>query len=422
MLRSCNTAAQWCDVVVRHSNCNVVGLMLKTAKRGALHVLNGLRLPRYVRDSVWRRRRLLILCYHGISLDDEHEWDSTLYMSPAEFEGRLRSIQRSGCTVLPLRDALEGLYGNDLREPTVAITFDDGLYDFISRAHPLLEKYGFPATVYLTTYYCERQQPVFPSFCSYVLWKGRDAVLDAAGILDLREQWDLRTAAGRAAAFESIIGFADRRCLTAEQKTELAEAVARRLGLDYESLVAKRILHLLNPREVTQLALRGVDFQLHTHRHYGLPDRALFLREIHENRERIRAMVGSEPTHFCYPCGYYEREWLAWLGEAGVAFAATSEPGLASPRAHPLLLPRVVDTRHLAPVEFEAWLGGVGALLPRRARQEPERPISEQVRVARAISRRADSVFGRRKTPAIPPRPGRAGPLGDESRRIDRYH
>ena len=33
-----------------------------------LGILNG------IRDSKWRQHRLLILCYHSISIDDEHEW------------------------------------------------------------------------------------------------------------------------------------------------------------------------------------------------------------------------------------------------------------------------------------------------------------------------------------------------------------
>jgi peptidoglycan/xylan/chitin deacetylase (PgdA/CDA1 family) len=162
--------------------------------------------------------------------------------------------------------------------------------------------------------------------------------------------------------------------------------VAHRIGVDYDSFIAKRILHLLNPGEVADLAARGVDFQLHTHRHYALPNRALFLREIHDNRERIRNMVGSEPTHFCYPCGYYEHEWLPWLAEAGVTSATTGEPGLASSRTNPLLLPRLVDTAHLATAEFEAWLGGVAVLLPRRPRTAAARPLSEEIRVASAFT------------------------------------
>jgi peptidoglycan/xylan/chitin deacetylase (PgdA/CDA1 family) len=371
--------------------------MLKATKRGAIRALNSLGLSQYVQNSAWRSGRLLILCYHGISHTDEHEWDPSLYMNPADFEGRLRSIKRSGCAVLPLSVALERLYANALHEPTVVITFDDGLYDFARQAYPLLEKYGFPVTVYLTTYYCEHEQPVFPVFCSYLLWKGAHVIVDAADLVGVNERWDLRTDAGRSRAFRSIIQFADRECLTAAQKDTLAEMLARRLGVDYETLIAQRILQLMNPREVTTFAAKGVDFQLHTHRHYAPPDRDLFLREIEDNRERIRTMVGSEPTHFCYPCGVYDPKWLPWLAHAGVVSATTVEPGLASSRVNPLLLPRLVDTSRMAPVEFDAWLTGVGALLPRRSRRKATRPFSEATRVASVIR-----VAGRESQRASP--------------------
>ena len=40
------------------------------------------------RNSQWRGERLLILCYHGVSLDDEHCWNPSLYVSPETFRGR----------------------------------------------------------------------------------------------------------------------------------------------------------------------------------------------------------------------------------------------------------------------------------------------------------------------------------------------
>ena len=39
------------------------------------------------------------------------------------------------------------------------------------------------------------------------------------------------------------------------------------LGIDYAELAAKRILQLMNAREVAEVATNGVDVQLHTHRH-----------------------------------------------------------------------------------------------------------------------------------------------------------
>jgi peptidoglycan/xylan/chitin deacetylase (PgdA/CDA1 family) len=341
--------------------------MLRAAKRGTLHALTRVGLSRRVRDSAWRRNRLLILCYHGVSLSDEHDWDSSLYMSPTDFETRLQAIQRGGYAVLPLAVALEQLYAGALRERTVVITFDDGPSDFVRRAYPLLVKYGYPATVYLTTYYCDRQKPVFPVFCSYVLWKARGGALDVVDVLGATARWDLRTAAGRARALRSIIEFVNRRCLSAGEKDAFAEAVARRLGVDYDALVSNRVLHILNPDEVARLSRNGVDFQLHTHRHRTPTERPAFLREIDDNRDRIRSLTGSEPTHFCYPSGVYRLEWLPWLRQANVVSATTCVPGIASSVTNPLLLPRLVDTGHLSQSEFEGWLAGVSSFLPRRS-------------------------------------------------------
>src|SRR3954462_8455678 len=100
--------------------------MLKTAKRGTLSALDGFGVLPRVRDSTWRRERLLILCYHGLSIDDEHAWDSQFSMRAEVLESRLRMLSEGGYSVLPLAEALERLRTRSLPERSVAITFDDG--------------------------------------------------------------------------------------------------------------------------------------------------------------------------------------------------------------------------------------------------------------------------------------------------------
>ncbi|HEX8284083.1 MAG TPA: polysaccharide deacetylase family protein [Pyrinomonadaceae bacterium] len=340
--------------------------MLKEIKKAALSSLRALGAFSVVRDSGWRRRRLLILAYHGVSLDDEHLWDDSLYMSPDCFGSRMRALAESGAAVLPLGEAVERLYANDLPDRSVALTFDDGHHDFYARAFPVIREFGFPVTLYLTTFYSNFNRPVFDTFCSYLLWKGRGRRLDAGEWAGRALTLDLSTGAGRARASELIRRSARERRLSAEEKDATLVRLAGLLGVDYGELAARRILHILRPEDARRLAEAGVDVQLHTHRHRAPLDRDLFRREIMDNRESIRAMTGSEAAHFCYPSGSYDGTFLPWLEELGVASAMTCDVGYASRDSERLLLPRLLDVSSLSRVEFEAWLAGVAAALPRR--------------------------------------------------------
>jgi glycosyltransferase involved in cell wall biosynthesis/peptidoglycan/xylan/chitin deacetylase (PgdA/CDA1 family) len=340
--------------------------MLKQLKQTALRGLKKSGVFSLVHQSKWRQERLLILAYHGISLEDEHQWDPDLFMSPDYFRGRLQMLKKFGCTVLPLEEAIQRLYANDLPKNCVALTFDDGYYDFYQQAHPILQEFNFPATVYLTTFYVHYNRPALNAVCSYMLWKRRDATLNLRDLTGQRETLDLAKQAARAAAHEYLTGFAHEHNLSAEEQDVLAAKLARELKLDYEALCDKRILHLLAPEEVGKLAAAGVDIQMHTHRHCSPLNRRLFYREIEENRDSIQGMTGASPTHFCYPSGVFGNAFLPWLEDLNVFSATTCEPGFASRDSHRLLLPRLVDHTHLSPIEFEGWLTGAAAVFPRR--------------------------------------------------------
>jgi peptidoglycan/xylan/chitin deacetylase (PgdA/CDA1 family) len=340
--------------------------MLKKLKQATLQSLKTLGAFRVVQDSRWRRSRLLILAYHGVSLDDEHLWDGSMYMPPDCFAERMRALKKSGAVVLPLGEALERLYANDLPDRSVALTFDDGAYDFSRRAFPIIGEFGFPVTLYLTTFYSSFNKPVFDGFCSYLLWKGRSATLDLKGLTGQSLELNLSDEGARRETLGSLRRFARERALSAEEKDALLSSLAKRLKLDYDELVERRLLHLLKPEEVRALAEAGVDVQLHTHRHRTPLNRELFRREIEDNRAEIRLMTGRDATHFCYPSGAYDPAFLPWLEELGVRSATTCDTGYASRASARLLLPRLLDVWSLAPIEFEGWLTGVSAALPRR--------------------------------------------------------
>lgn len=341
--------------------------MKKQLRHAALTLLKGGGAFTRIKDSEWRRQRLLILCYHGISIDDENQWEPLLFMSPDLLALRLKALSDGKYAVLPLGEALERLYKRDLPPRSVALTFDDGGYDFYRQAWPQLQRYRFPATVYITTYYSELQRPV-PLIVSYMLWKARDR-----GPVDLTEfgitqPASLATPGDRRAIMGHLLQPPGGQELNGEQKERIAGRLAERLGIDYKKLTQSRILHLMNPEEVKQLAAEGVDFQLHTHRHRTPLSEDLFRREIRENRAWIVKAAGGVRNHFCYPSGAYRPEFLDWLAKEDVISATTCDTGFATPTTNPLLLPRLVDTSGRTSLEFESWLTGAGHFLSRRRR------------------------------------------------------
>ena len=319
-----------------------------------------------VHNSRWRRQRLLILAYHGVSLLDEHEWNYTQYMPSTVLRMRLQQLKDSRCAVLPLDEAVTRLYAGDLPDRAVAITFDDGTADFKSQAFPLIKEFEMPVTLYLTTFYSRYNRPVFDLMISYLLWKGREETLDLEVLIEKESRIDLHSDEAQNTARVAILEFAQAQKFSAEEKDELAANLARVLNVDYDFLIEQRIMRNLMPEEVTELAADGVDIQLHTHRHRVPKDHDLFLREIDDNRQSIQTMTGKQASHFCYPSGVHSPEFLPWLTESGVVTATTCEPGFASTDSHRLLLPRVLDNAALSPIEFESWLTGVSAALPRR--------------------------------------------------------
>jgi peptidoglycan/xylan/chitin deacetylase (PgdA/CDA1 family) len=363
--------------------------MIHTLKRSSLRALKHLGVGHLVASSVWRRSRLLILCYHGVAMDNEHEWCPGLHVSAEHLERRLELIQRHRCRVLSLDDAIARLYAGTLPDRSVVLTFDDGYYDFKARAWPLLRKYGFPATVYVTTGRVDHNLPNVNLFISYAIWSSPLKRFDGRGLPGLDGDYDFTTAAERHRVAQRIVqalqaqGWVEHRHDQLPRRDEVARLVTERAGLDYNALLERRTLTLMRPEELRELGREGVDFQLHTHVHRTPADPEEFLRDVMLNRERLEAMTGTSPIHLCYPSGNYRPGYLPVLRRYGIRSATTCDPGLATCASDPLLLPRFVDTGGVSSIVFEAWLTGMAACLPRRTTRGGDRVPSATVQLGR---------------------------------------
>ncbi len=88
-----------------------------------------------------------ILMYHRVTDLDQYD---QLTVSPKRFDDQLRGL-KSSHRVVALKDAFS------FDENSVVITFDDGYLDNYLEAAPLLQKYGLPATIYLTADFVDQK-------------------------------------------------------------------------------------------------------------------------------------------------------------------------------------------------------------------------------------------------------------------------
>ncbi len=77
-------------------------------------------------------------------------------MQPATFVKRLDRLRRSRFKDVALTDGLETMCQGVLAEHCVAITIDHVWYGSYSHMATELNRRGFPATLYFSTYYVEK--------------------------------------------------------------------------------------------------------------------------------------------------------------------------------------------------------------------------------------------------------------------------
>jgi peptidoglycan/xylan/chitin deacetylase (PgdA/CDA1 family) len=100
------------------------------------------------------RGTIPVLMYHSIS-DDPEQGIAPYYRiatSPGRFEEHMHWLYQHQFQATNLEDAYRQLAkGMPSTERLVVITFDDGYQDFLTNAWPILDRFGYTATVFLPT-------------------------------------------------------------------------------------------------------------------------------------------------------------------------------------------------------------------------------------------------------------------------------
>jgi len=271
----------------------------------------------------------------------------------------MNKVAEMGFNVIPLGEAVAALKNGVTLSNALVITIDDGWQSTLEVAAPRLAEHGFPWTLYLTTYYAEKQTQLLNIAIYYMTWKTSLTKIDLRSLnVGMDEAIDFNTESERNALAARLLESA-KQLPTAHERQEFVRRLAALLQIKQSKIEHEHMLHIMSIDANRKLHQDGVDIQSKTHRNsLGEGNKEKIVREIEDNRRLIADAGIDHATHLCYPNGYYEKSYFAVLNACGIESATTCNPGLNFKSANLLELNRFLDGENIPQIAFEAELSG----------------------------------------------------------------
>jgi len=258
-----------------------------------------------------------ILIYHRVNDDNDPFFPA---ISTTLFEQEMQLLRRRH-TVVSLEELTSHLAG-EFTKPVVAVTLDDGYRDNYHNAFPILERYGIPATIFLTAGSMDSGEPLWFETLAQGFKKTSREFLD----LDIgsRERFWMRTQTERLDAHGRI--FAVLRCLPDVERRQWLGCALEQLEVREDGELRDR---MLTWDQVRYMRSRGIHFGGHTMTHPFLSrlTSEQITWEVAECKRRIEAELQIAVPHFAYPNGREEDFGLSnkhLIRGAGYRAAVTS--------------------------------------------------------------------------------------------------
>ncbi len=284
--------------------------------------------------------RYFVLLYHGVHADDlelGHRNSSGKHVPRSRFAAEMRHLAANR-PVVRLSDIAAAHRGErDLPAGAVAVTFDDGFYNNLAEALPVLEKFGVPATFYLATGFIGTGRAIWTDRleAAIVQTKRDRLTLVLSGV---ETRFPLTDRQSRLTALSAV----KRACKglpNADKDIVVAEVEAQLQAQADPNHPLYRFLDWDDVRTMNRSPV--VDFGAHTVDHVSLAKvpRAEMRRQIDDSVAALESALQHRCTLFSYPEGQaddYDDHVIGHLRERGFdhapsAMAGSNDLGITNP-------------------------------------------------------------------------------------------
>jgi peptidoglycan/xylan/chitin deacetylase (PgdA/CDA1 family) len=232
------------------------------------------------------RNRKQILMYHRVINNPIAPG-----IHPKDFEEQIVYL-KTHFNIVSVETLINGTFSNG-----IALTFDDGHFDFYKFVWPILKKHGVPASLYITTGFVDKQCWLWPDFLRHILHKTErtEVTLDHIGTLSLEEKYN-------SSSWNKIASY----CLTMEndKRSHYISDIAIKLGVNPETAPTDEF-SAVTWDNLREMQTEGLDIGSHTvsHRILSTLSQDELHNEMATSKKRIETEVGITPSGICYPNG-----------------------------------------------------------------------------------------------------------------------
>lgn len=197
----------------------------------------------------------------------------------------------------------------------IAITFDDGLYNNLKYASPVLQELEIPAAIFITTSWIHGSNILWPDELSLLLHHHRDE-LSFENRLFRREARNQFRDVTNGEKIETFLVRSSQQIVEAFI-TSLKKATHYEPSQDFENEEVWRVMKGEEIKILAESPLITIGSHCSTHRNLTLLDPEEVLNEFVESKNYLQQVTGKVVSSMAFPFGHYSPEIVELASVAG---------------------------------------------------------------------------------------------------------